>query len=110
MAFDFSVKGGTKAKCVLRGYVRSLNPEPGKKGFHTLANRIKLSFDANDHKKCELFIKSYCRYNIIGRNDVPVKLKGYFKKNKNEEPSRIITAAKPEYKYSLTENCKLIIE
>lgn len=107
-AFDFSfgTEGGN-SKCFLTGNIRPLQQSPAKKGFLGLDNRIRLTFDANDAQTCERYLKSYCQNNILGRGDVPVKLTAYFR------PARTIASEedrKPTHNYTITENCKLILE
>lgn len=106
--FNFGL-GGTSgnAKCYLSGTIRPLNAGSSKKGFQSLENRLRLSFDANGPQICERYIKSYCHNNILGRGDIPVKLTGYFR------PARELATEddkKPTHTYTVTENCKLIVE
>src|SRR3990167_5932418 len=98
--FGFGNQGSGNAKCFLSGSIRPLNAGTVKKGFQSLENRLRLSFDANDPQTCERYIKSYCQNNILGKGDIPVKLAGYFR------PARVLASEadkKPTHIYEVTE-------
>ena len=107
-AIDFNLGSDRgNSKCFLSGSIRPLQNSSSRKGFRSLENRIRLNFDANDAQTCERYLKSYCQNNILGRGDIPEKITAYFR------PARTIASEedrKPTHTYTITENCKLILE
>lgn len=104
---DFRLSGESSARCFLNGTIKPINPEPGKKGFQSLDNRIRMNFDASDPPTCERFLRSYCQNNLLARGDAPLKLEAYFRPAK-ASPSD--PEPKPTHKYQVLANCKLIVE
>jgi hypothetical protein len=67
-----------------------------------LSDMIRLHFDADDVKKCELLMTTYCEVHVVGEGYVTERLKGMFRpESKDEEKA-------PENRYLFDKKCKLL--
>lgn len=105
--YDFKLAGESNSRCFLTGSIRPINPSPGKQGFQSMENRIRMNFDADDAPTCERYIRSYCQNNLVARGDVPNNLTAYFRPAR-EPASNADT--KPTHTYQVLESCKVIVD
>jgi len=66
-----------------------------------LSDMIRLHFDADDQKKCELLMTAYCEVHVIGKEYATDRLKGMFRpESKGEDKAE-------EVRWQFTPKCKL---
>jgi hypothetical protein len=94
LCFLFSEAHAGKPKCFMHGIITSVsgNEKP------SVSDMIRLHFDADNKKKCELMMKSYCQYNVREKDYSPLRLKGTFKPDVDKEK---------EFTYGFDAKCKL---
>jgi hypothetical protein len=85
-----------EAKCNMTGYLVPLTDTDSKR---KLSDSIRMRFDADNQKKCELMLTSYCSNNVRGKDYSPVNLKAIFVPG--DSPGQ-------EIEYSFSSRCKLI--
>jgi len=88
-------QGEVVAKCFLHGMIR---PTGGNTAKPSISDMIRLHFDANDRKKCEVMMANYCQFNVREKEYTPEELIGTFKPDPN---------GKEEITYSFDKKCKL---
>ncbi len=114
--FNLDSKDEGSAICRLVGKVTSsVRSSRGKaKGFKGVSDKIKIQFDADNSKKCERMIRSYCRENILKLRDKPNGLNGVFIPAYSRENDTREKSAKgepiPSHKYEVTESCQIIVQ
>jgi len=63
-------------RCYLHGkFVPRLNESVKPK----LDDNLRMRFDADEQSKCELMIKSYCKYHVLKEQYLPSKLEAFYK-------------------------------
>lgn len=96
------LSGGAQAasaRCFMHGII----VPPGTQKTQ-LSDMIRLHFDADDKKKCEMMFTSYCQIQVIEKGFVTDRLKGVFRpESKGEEKAE-------ESRYKFDPKCKLLPE
>lgn len=83
------------AKCFMHGMITPKDSTVKS----SVSDMIRLHFDANNRKKCELMMRNYCIFNIIEKDYSPERLKGTFKPDVEKDK---------EYIYGFNSKCKLL--
>ena len=64
----------------------------------TLSDALRVNFDADNRRKCEAMMESYCFYNVKSESYSPSRIKGLFRQSHND---------KEEARYWFSSDCKL---
>jgi hypothetical protein len=92
------LSSGKASKCFMHGMITSegANVKPA------VSDMIRLHFDADNKAKCELMMRNYCLFNVKEKEYSPVRLKGVFKPDVNQEGA--------EFNYGFNAKCKLLTD
>lgn len=87
------------AKCFMHGVITAKGAKKSQ-----LSDMIRLHFDADEQKKCELLMTAYCEVHVIGKDYPSDRLRGAFRpESKGDE-------AAPETRYKFETKCKLVVD
>jgi hypothetical protein len=79
------IKPKGEPRCFLHGI--AVNADTSKKNqYGALQDIIRLNFDAKTSQKCERMIRSYCKVQLLGKDQKIKTLSGYFRDAGEKNP------------------------